>query len=333
MLDANEILDVQSAEALTEYGRRVIIQEADALLALATRINTQFARACHFLLACKGRIIVTGIGKSGHIGRKIAATFASTGSPAFFLHPAEAKHGDAGVITVNDVIILLSYSGESEEVLAILPLIKYLKIPLIALTGHANSSLAKAATVNVDIKVEREACALNLAPTSSTTVALAMGDALAMTIAKERGLTVEQFAMSHPGGALGRRLLLTVNELMHVGDAMPIVSENIPIKSTLMEMTHKRLGMLMILDAERNLMGIFTDGDLRRVLNQDLDIQKTTIGQMMNRQPRTVHSGTLVADAMHVMKAFKITVLIVVDDVNKPLGVLHMHDVLRVGIS
>lgn len=334
-MEANKTLDSQSSDKIAAFiqnGRDVINQEADALLNLAARINNNFASACQLLLRCEGRIIVTGIGKSGHIGRKIAATFASTGSPAFFLHPAEAKHGDAGVITSKDVILLLSYSGESEEVLSIIPLIRHLNTSYIALTGNPNSSLAKAATVHLDVKVEKEACQLGLAPTSSTTVTLAMGDALAMTVSKERQFTVEQFAMSHPGGALGRRLLLKVDDLMNTGEAMPMVNEKSSLTTALMEMTHKRLGMTIILDDDGLLAGVFTDGDLRRVLNNNADIHQTIIGAVMNRNPRILKPGTYVAEAMTIMKQFKITSLIVVSDERKPLGVIHMHDILRVGI-
>jgi len=334
-MEANKTLDYQSPDKIAEFirdGRDVIRQEADALLALAARINDNFARACQILLQCEGRVIVTGIGKSGHIGRKIAATFASTGSPAFFLHPAEAKHGDAGVITAKDVMLLLSYSGESEEVLSIIPLIRHLQIPFISLTGNANSSLAKVAAVNLDVQVEKEACQLGLAPTSSTTVTLAMGDALAMTISKERQFTVEQFAMSHPGGLLGRRLLLKVDDIMNTGDAMPAVSDQASLTTALMEITDKRLGMTTIVDADGNLAGIFTDGDLRRALNNNVDIRQTVIGQVMNSNPRTLATGTHVTDALNIMKQFKITSLIVVNVERKPVGVVHMHDILRVGI-
>jgi arabinose-5-phosphate isomerase len=334
-MEATKTLQSPSSDKIAAFiqnGRDVINQEADALLNLAARIDNHFASACQLLLHCEGRIIVTGIGKSGHIGRKIAATFASTGSPAFFLHPAEAKHGDAGVITSKDVILLLSYSGESEEVLSIIPLIRHLNTPYIALTGNPNSSLAKAATVHLDVKVEKEACQLGLAPTSSTTVTLAMGDALAMTVSKERQFTVEQFAMSHPGGALGRRLLLKVDDLMNTGEAMPMVNEKSSLTTALMEMTHKRLGMTIIADDDGLLAGVFTDGDLRRVLNNNADIHQTIIGAVMNRNPRVLKPGTYVAEAMTIMKQFKITSLIVVSEEGKPLGVIHMHDILRVGI-
>jgi len=333
-MEASKTLESQSAktDVFIQDGQDVIKQEADALLALAKRVNHSFAQACQILLSCEGRVIVTGIGKSGHIGRKIAATFSSTGTPAFFLHPAEAKHGDAGVITTKDVLLLLSYSGESEEVLSIIPLIRHLKTPFISLTGNPESTLAKAAAVNLDVKVEKEACQHGLAPTSSTTVTLAMGDALAMTISKERQFTVEQFAMSHPGGSLGRRLLLKVDDVMNSGEAMPIVSEDVMLTNALMEITHKRLGMTTILDQNNLLIGVFTDGDLRRLLNNNVDIRQTVIGHVMNRNPKTIKAGTQVTDAFAVMKQFKITALIVVDAGGKAVGVVHMHDILRVGI-
>jgi arabinose-5-phosphate isomerase len=334
-MEANKTLAVQSADkiaALIQDGRDVVQQEANALQILAARIDHHFAHACQLLLQCEGRVIVTGIGKSGHIGRKIAATFASTGSPAFFLHPAEAKHGDAGVITAKDVIIMLSYSGESEEVLAILPLVRHLRLPCISLTGNAHSALAKSASVNLDVSVEKEACQHGLAPTSSTTVTLAMGDALAMTISKERHFTIEQFALSHPGGLLGRRLLLKVDDIMNTGTAMPTVDKAASLTTALMEMTHKRLGMTIVLDEHGLMAGIFTDGDLRRVLNKNVDIHQTIIGQVMNATPRTLEPGTHVTEALRLMKEYKITSLIVMTAERKPMGVIHMHDILRVGI-
>ena len=259
---------MQDIEKICALGRAVIETEAKSIRDLVSRIDQSFAQACYCLLKCSGRIIVMGMGKSGHIAKKIAATFASTGSPAFFIHPGEAKHGDFGMITSTDVLLMISNSGETEEILAILPFIKRLNLPLIALTGSKNSTLAQAATVNIDISVEKEACPLGLAPTSSTTAALVMGDALAISLLERRGFTAEDFALSHPGGTLGRRLLLRVDEIMHTGSSIPMVEYDALLKTALVEMTHKKLGMTTIVTPEQKLAGIFTDGDLRRSLQK-----------------------------------------------------------------
>jgi arabinose-5-phosphate isomerase len=273
-----------------------------------------------------------GMGKSGHIARKIAATFASTGSPAFFIHPAEAKHGDFGMITADDVILLLSNSGETDEILDILPFVRRLGLPLIALTGNPNSTIALAATTHIDASVEKEACPLGLAPTSSTTAALVMGDALAVSLLEKRGFTAEDFARSHPGGLLGRRLLLRVDELMHTGKAIPQVLPDVPFKAALMEMTHKKLGMTLITDQENRLAGIFTDGDVRRAFDRAVDIHHTLICDLMSRTPRTISPETLAVDALNLMNTHKITALVVTDTDKRPLGVVHLHDISRAGI-
>jgi arabinose-5-phosphate isomerase len=275
---------------------------------------------------------VIGMGKSGHIGKKIAATFASTGSPAFFVHPSEAKHGDIGMITKQDVLIIISNSGESEEVLAILPFIKRFDVPVISLTGKPHSTLAKAATVNLDVSVEKEACPLGLAPTSSTTAALVMGDALAMTVLETRGFTKHDFALSHPGGALGRRLLLQVAEIMHVAPLLPKVDSHVTLKEALLEMTQKKLGMTTIVDAQGKLVGIFTDGDVRRAFDSNRDIHQTKIYDIMTKNPKTITQTMLAADALTIMETYKITSLVVNNEHHQPLGVVHIHDILRAGV-
>ncbi|MEH6345519.1 MAG: KpsF/GutQ family sugar-phosphate isomerase [Bermanella sp.] len=312
--------------------KRTITAERDAVNELLSRLDTQSLDiACELLLNCKGRIVVTGMGKSGHIGNKIAATMASTGSPSFFVHPAEAAHGDMGMITQNDVVIALSNSGESSEIITLLPLIKRLNIPLISLTGNDNSSLAQAADSHLNVGVSKEACPLDLAPSSSTTVALVMGDALAIALLEARGFTAEEFAFSHPGGSLGRRLLLKVKTIMHCGSQIPQVSENTFVKEALMEMTQKGLGMTTIVDESNNLKGIFTDGDLRRALDKDLDFHTTQVSDVMTSTFASIHPEKLAAEALQVMEEKKINALVVVDQ-DQLVGVLNMHDLLRAGV-
>lgn len=323
---------MQEIEKICELGIAVIDTEVQAILALKERINKNFAQACLYFLNCQGRIIVLGMGKSGHIAKKIAATFASTGSPAFFVHPGEANHGDIGMITKNDVVLALSNSGETDEILSLLPFIKRLDIPLITLTGKADSTLAKAATINIDVSVTKEACPLGLAPTSSTTVALVMGDALAISLLEKRGFTAEDFALSHPGGTLGRRLLLRVDEIMHTGSAIPKVNLDALLKNALVEMTQKKLGLTTIVNENDELAGIFTDGDIRRAFDNNADIHKTNVHQIMTKNPKVIRPGILAAEALHIMETYKITALIVVNELNKPLGVVHMHDILRAGV-
>ncbi|MDY6943086.1 MAG: KpsF/GutQ family sugar-phosphate isomerase [Pseudomonadota bacterium] len=322
-----------NSEAVKKMALAVLETEADAVLALRERIDHNFVLACQHLWNCSGRIVVTGMGKSGHVGTKIAATLASTGSPAFFLHPAEASHGDLGMITAQDVVLALSNSGETREILEILPIIKRQGVALIAMTGNPRSTLAKAATVNIDVTVEKEACPLGLAPTASTTATLAMGDALAISLLESRGFTEEDFARSHPGGTLGKRLLLRVEDLMHAGATTPRVRAGATIADALVEMTQKGLGMTTIVDAEGHLQGVFTDGDLRRALAQPADIQNTPIERVMTRNGHRVNSQILAAEALNVMQTYKIQQLVVVDDEERVIGALTMHDLLRAGVA
>ena len=316
----------------TASAQRTIRMERDAVDSLLTRLEGHFDTACATLIQCSGRIVVTGMGKSGHVGRKIAATLASTGSPAFFVHPGEASHGDMGMITKDDVVIALSNSGNTAEVVTLLPLIKRLGIPMISITGNPDSTLARAAVANLHTGVEQEACPLNLAPTSSTTTALVMGDALAIALLEARGFSAEDFAFSHPGGSLGRRLLLLVDDIMHSGAQMPLVSPDTPLRDALLEMTRKGLGLTGITDGEGRLAGIFTDGDLRRTLDQDVDIRNARIEQVMTPRCKTVRQGVLAAEALKIMEDGKISGLFVVDADGKPVGALNMHDLLRAGV-
>lgn len=310
----------------------VIETEAAAVAKLADRINDNFAHACRYLLNCEGRIVVIGMGKSGHIGSKIAATLASTGSPAFFVHPGEASHGDLGMITKKDVVLALSNSGETTEILTILPIIKRQGVPLISLTGNPKSTIAQNATINIDISVEKEACPLGLAPTASTTAALVMGDALAVSLLEARGFTADDFAKAHPGGSLGRRLLLLVDDILLTGHRIPYVQEDAVLSAALVEMSQKGLGMTAVLNNEGILVGIFTDGDLRRTVDKGLDIHTTPISYVMTRHCKTIRLGLLAAQALQIMEQHKITALIVIDDETKPIGVLHMHEILRAGV-
>ena len=319
-------------EQICAVGRSVIETEAKIISNLASRIDHHFAKACQYLHACEGRIVVMGVGKSGHISKKIAATFASTGSPAFFIHPGEANHGDIGMITKKDVLLMLSHSGESSEIISILPFVKRLAIPLIALTGKPASTLAQSATVHIDVSVEKEACPLGLAPTSSTTAALVMGDALAMALLEKRGFTEQDFALSHPGGALGRRLLLRVNEIMHKDNEIPIIPKDASLKEALVEMTQKKLGMTTIVNEDGELIGIFTDGDVRRALDKNVDVHQTPIYEVMSKNPKTIPNEMLAAEALSIMENFKITSLIIVNEEKKPLGIIHIHNILKAGI-
>ncbi|WP_043317432.1 KpsF/GutQ family sugar-phosphate isomerase [Microbulbifer sp. HZ11] len=319
-------------DLIIQAGRRTISMEAAAVTALEPRIGEDFHRACELILNCPGRVIVSGMGKSGHVGRKIAATLASTGTPSFFVHPGEASHGDLGMITRQDLVIAISNSGTSAEVLTLLPLLKRLGIPLISMTGKPDSPLAQSADVNLDIAVETEACPLNLAPTSSTTVTLVMGDALAVALLEARGFTAEDFAFSHPGGALGRQLLLKVEDVMHAGDELPQVTPQTPLSKALLEMTSKGFGMTTVVDDRGQLLGVFTDGDLRRVIDQRLEMDTATMEQVMSRRPKTVSAHTLAAEALRIMEDNKITALVVEDPEHHPIGLLHMHDILRAGV-
>lgn len=321
-----------SAQELIASGRRTIRLEQEAVAALEERIGDDFARACQLILSCKGRVVVTGMGKSGHIGRKIAATLASTGTPAFFVHPGEASHGDLGMITRGDLVMAISNSGNSPEILTLLPILKRLGIPMITMTGKPHSPLAEAAEVSLDIHVASEACPLDLAPTSSTTATLVMGDALAVALLEARGFTAEDFALSHPGGILGRRLLLRVNDLIHAGDQMPKVQAQTSLLDALSEITAKGLGMTTVVGEDGTLLGVFTDGDLRRAVDKGHDIRQVTIENIMTRKPTTVHQDALAAEALTIMENRKITALVVIDEHNHPVGVIHMHDLLRAGL-
>jgi arabinose-5-phosphate isomerase len=321
-----------SAQNLIASGRRTVRLEQEAVAALEERIGDDFVRACQLILACKGRVVVTGMGKSGHVGHKIAATLASTGTPAFFVHPGEASHGDLGMITRGDLVIAISNSGNSPEILTMLPILKRLGIPMITMTGKPNSPLAEAAEVSLDIRVASEACPLDLAPTSSTTVTLVMGDALAVALLEARGFTAEDFALSHPGGILGRRLLLRVSDLMHGGERMPKVQPDTSLLNALGEISAKGLGMTTVVSPNGELLGVFTDGDLRRAVDKGHDIRQVTIENIMTRNPTSVRSDALAAEALTIMENRKITALVVTDEQSLAVGVIHMHDLLRAGL-
>jgi len=318
---------------LQELALAVIETEADAIRGLKAEINTPaFTQACHLMLDCTGRVVVTGMGKSGHIAGKIAATLASTGTPAFFVHPGEASHGDLGMITPADVVLALSNSGETGEIITILPIIKRLDVPLIAMTGNPASTLSQAAAANLNVGVEKEACPLGLAPTASTTAALAMGDALAVALLETRGFTEEDFARSHPGGALGRRLLLLIDDLVHTGDRSPRVSADTLLSDALVEMTRKGLGMTAVVDADNRLLGVFTDGDLRRAIDRRLDVHTAVVRDVMTADCKTVRPGMLAAEALQIMDDMKINALPVINDRQELVGALNMHDLLRAGV-
>ncbi|WP_417579199.1 KpsF/GutQ family sugar-phosphate isomerase [Nitrincola sp.] len=313
-------------------GTRTIEIEHATISALLAQLNDNFSKACELLLSCEGRVIVTGMGKSGHIGNKIAATLASTGTPAFFVHPGEASHGDLGMFTGKDVVLALSNSGETTEVVTILPLIKRMGAPLISMTSNPDSTLSRFADVNLHLPVEREACPHNLAPTSSTTAQLVMGDALAIALLEARGFSPEDFAFSHPGGSLGRQLLLRVDDIMHAGENIPQVTVNTSIREALLEVTQKRLGMTAVTNATGELLGIFTDGDLRRTLDQEIDLKNTSIEEVMTRGGTTLKTGSLAAEALKVMQERKINALLITDEQGQLAGALNMHDLLKAGV-
>jgi arabinose-5-phosphate isomerase len=317
---------------LLELGREVLRVEADAVLRLVDRLGPSFVDALRLILACRGRVVVSGMGKSGHVGSKIAATLASTGTPAFFVHPAEASHGDLGMITADDVVIALSNSGESTELLAIMPLLKRHGTRLIAITGVSTSTLATLADVHLDAAVEKEACPLGLAPTSSTTAALALGDALAVALLKARGFSAQDFARSHPGGKLGRKLLVRVSDVMHAGPDLPQVGSSSSLADALLEMSAKGLGMTAIVDNARHILGIFTDGDLRRILAADVDLRSAKIADLMKRNPRTIDADRLAAEAVKQMENLRINGMLVVDSDNQLVGAFNMHDLFRAGV-
>ena len=324
--------DLGSDASLRASGVAVIETEAQALASLAARVGKSFVDACRLLLQCEGRVVVTGMGKSGHVGRKIAATLASAGTPSFFMHPGEASHGDLGMITAQDVVLAISNSGGTREIVTILPLIKRLGVPLITLTGDQQSRMAEVADVNIDVGVETEACPLGLAPTASTTATLAMGDAIAIALLEARGFSAEDFARSHPGGRLGRRLLLHVSDIMHSGDDMPTVALDVPVSKALVEMTRTGLGTAAIVDGDLKVLGIYTDGDLRRTLDRELDVHKAKISEVMTAQCVTVAPNMLAAEGLKIMEDREINSLLVVDTEHRLIGVLSMHDLLHAGV-
>lgn len=318
--------------ALKSLAQAVISTEAAAVASLESRIDDTFVAACEIILACRGRVVVLGMGKSGHIAGKIAATLASTGTPAFFVHPAEASHGDLGMITGDDVVLVLSNSGETNEVKQIIPLLKRLGVSIIAMTGKPASTLATHANVNINVEVATEACPLGLAPTSSTTAALVMGDALAVSLLETRGFTAEDFARSHPAGQLGRRLLLHIRDVMHSGDEMPVVSEADSLSQAIMEMTRKRLGMVAITSGDMQVLGVYTDGDLRRTMEQALDPHNTRIGEVMTHNGRSILATALAVEAVELLQKHKIQGLLVVDEQSRLQGVLNFQDLLQAGV-
>jgi arabinose-5-phosphate isomerase len=321
-----------STESLIATARSTIQLQRESVSALYERIGPAFVQACQLILASKGRVVVMGMGKSGHIANKIAATLSSTGTPAYFVHPAEASHGDIGMVTRDDVVLALSNSGTTPEVLALLPILKRKGVALIALSGNPESDLAKAATVNLDVSVEREACPLGLAPTTSTTAALVMGDAVAMALLEARGFTAEDFAFSHPGGNLGRRLLLKVADIMHTGDSIPRVGNGTPISKALLEITAKKLGMTTVVDSQGNICGVFTDGDLRRVLDRGLDIHATTVADVMTGRFKSIAPGALASEAARIMQDNTIYSLVVMADGGGAAGIITMHDLLQANV-
>ncbi|MEB6334185.1 arabinose-5-phosphate isomerase KdsD [Serratia rhizosphaerae] len=324
-------IELQPGFDFQQAGKEVLQIERDGLAQLDSYINDDFTRACEKIAACSGKVVVMGMGKSGHIGCKIAATFASTGTPSFFVHPAEASHGDLGMVTPQDIVLAISNSGESSEIQALIPVLKRQQIPLICMTNNPESSMGKAADIHLCIKVPQEACPLGLAPTTSTTATLVMGDALAVALLKARGFTPEDFALSHPGGALGRRLLLRVSDIMHGGDEIPHVGTDATLRDALLEITRKNLGMTVICDDQMNIAGIFTDGDLRRIFDLGIDLNNAKIADVMTRGGVRVRPHTLAVDALNLMQQRHITALLVADG-DRLLGVVHMHDMLRAGV-
>ena len=321
-----------SPKDLLALAAEVLDIESRAVDQLKSRLDDSFAAACQLCLDTAGRVVVTGMGKSGHIGGKIAATLASTGTPSFFMHPAEASHGDLGMITASDTLLAVSYSGETQEVVTILPLVKRMGAKLISMTGKPGSTLADAADVHLDVSVSEEACPLNLAPTASTTATLAMGDAMAVVLLESRGFTAQDFALSHPSGSLGKRLLLRVEDVMHAGDRVPAVGGEVSLRDGLVEMTQKGFGMTAIVDSDRRLLGIFTDGDLRRALDAGKDVHKTIMSAVMHRDCITARPDTMAAEAVHDLEENKITALLVVDEDDVLVGALNIHDLFRAGV-
>tara|TARA_R110000737_G_scaffold25195_7_gene43901 strand:- start:2116 stop:3081 length:966 start_codon:yes stop_codon:yes gene_type:complete len=315
-----------------QLARNVIIIEQQAIAELSQYIDDNFTKACELMFNCQGRVIVIGMGKSGHIGGKIAATLASTGTPSFFVHPGEASHGDLGMVTVDDIVLTISNSGETGEVLAIIPVLKRIGAKIIAMTGNPDSTLAKLADTHVCVKVSQEACPLGLAPTSSTTATLVMGDAIAVALLNARGFTADDFALSHPGGSLGKRLLLRLADIMHKDERLPTVTADAKIKDALVEMSLKGLGMTAIVDVNNSLIGLFTDGDLRRILDAEINIHQDSITSVMTNNPYVAKQDMLAAEALKIMEDRKINGLIIVDDNNQPIGAMNMHDLLKSGV-
>ena len=315
-----------------KVAKRTIKMESEAVALLEQRIGNDFIAACKLIISCSGRVVVTGMGKSGHIGRKIAATFASTGTPAFFVHPGEASHGDIGMITKKDVVLALSNSGTTAEVVTLLPQIKRLGVPLICMTGDQISTLARAAEVHLDVKVSSEACPLGLAPTTSTTTTLVMGDALAIALLEARGFTAEDFAFSHPGGALGQKLLLKVRDIMHSGENLPRVNINQPLKEALLEMSKKGFGMTTVVKDTGKLFGVFTDGDLRRAINEDKNVKSILLSEVTKSGCKSIHQDALAAEALKIIEDLKITTLVIENSDHEPVGILHLHDILKAGV-
>ena len=320
------------ATPFAESALRTIQLEQAAISELTSRIDAAFDQACQLLMDCSARVVLLGMGKSGHIANKIAATLASTGTPSFFVHPGEASHGDMGMITAKDVVLALSYSGTTSEIITLLPMLKRLGTPLIAMTGAADSTIAKAADVHLNVQVNTEACPLNLAPTSSTTASLVMGDALAIALLEAKGFSANDFAFSHPGGALGRKLLLKVSDIMHAGDALPMVFQSTRFADALMEMTQKGMGMTAVVNDQGELAGIYTDGDLRRSLDHSQDLRECHISELMTLDPVQAQADMLAAQALQLMEQHKINALIVCDENHQPVGALNMHDLLKAGV-
>ncbi|MGA9116184.1 MAG: KpsF/GutQ family sugar-phosphate isomerase [Bacteroidota bacterium] len=324
---------MKDARSIMESAREVIRVEARAVAALESRLDEGFARAVDLLHQCKGRVIVTGVGKSGIIARKIVATLNSTGTPSLFLHPGDAVHGDLGMVRQDDVVVCISKSGDTAELQKLLPMFRRLDLPLISIVGNRQSVLARASTVTLDALVEEEACPHDLAPTSSTTASLVLGDALAVALLRRRGFSRDQFALFHPGGVLGRRLLLRVDEIMTTGDAIPTVKTGVPLRDAIMEMTSKRLGCTCVVEDDGSLAGIITDGDLRRLLQKTPDVTHTSAEAVMTRHPRTIRRGTLAVAALQEMESFNITQIIIVDEDSRPVGVIHLHDLVKLGLG
>lgn len=319
-------------EQFIASGKQVVDIELNAIAALNNKLDEHFADACNLLMQCKGKVVVSGMGKSGHIGNKIAATLASTGTPSFFMHPGEANHGDLGMLAPNDVLLAISNSGETGELLNLLPVVKRMNVPVIAMTNRADSTLGKHADVVLDIGVEQEACSLGLAPTTSTTVTLVLGDALAVALLDAKGFTSDDFALSHPGGSLGRKLLLTVDDIMLKGDEIPLVNTSATITEALLEISRKGLGLTGIVDEHNALQGVFTDGDLRRLLDARVDIHTTQVSEVMTKGCKTSQAGELAVEALNLMETYKISALLVVDSNKQPIGAFNMHMLLKAGV-